>query len=300
MHYMNEFSPWSPDGSRLLIAETVLGEEKCKLYVLDVNEGRKTLLVDESNTFSAISWSPDGQRVALRTNDHQPYDSSRIFLVNADGTNLREITKSLPPDEPVYTSDYHWSPDGGSFSFVAFFQKANSWAAYETRLNDASLIEHVTTTDMIYGWWNGTYLVNNSSASAPFEWIRPDGSSGILNPTEKCEHIDLYQSDAAVKRSPNGNWIITGQCANSDTWLYWANSDGTQTKRLLDAPISITDTFLIPVSWSDDDKFVVFTTNSFFALGDLYILNVSEALNDPSTQPVKIPNSSLPSWQPVP
>jgi uncharacterized protein YceK len=183
---------------------------------------------------------------------------------------------------------------------VALFQKANSSTAYEARLDANSLIEHATTTDLLYGWWNGTYLVNNSSASAPFEWVRPDGTSSKLNPTEECEHIDLYQSDSTVKRSTNGNWVVTGQCANGDTWLYWANSDGTQIKRLLDSPISITDTFLIPISWSDDDRFVVFTTNSMSGPSDMYILDVSQALQDPSVQTVKLPNSSLPSWQPAP
>lgn len=300
MHYMNEFSPWSPDGTRLLISEALPGKDKWQLYALDVNEGRKTLLTGETNTFSALSWSPDGEHVALQSNDPQRGDQSRLFLVNTDGSNLREITKSFPLDEPVYTFDYHWSADGGSFFFVALFQKANSSTAYEARLDADSLIEHATTTGLVYGWWNGTYLVNNSSASAPFEWVRPDGTSSKLNPTEECEHIDLYQSDSTVKRSPNGSWVVTGQCANGDTWLYWANSDGTQIKRILDSPISITDTFLIPISWSDDDRFVVFTTNSLYGQGDLYLLNVSEALKAPSLQPVKMPNSSLPSWQPIP
>jgi len=300
MNYMYEFSPWSPDGSRLLIGETLPGEDTWKLHVLDINEGRKTLLVDESNVFSAISWSPDGQHIALHTNDSQRGDRSRIFIINADGSNLREITKSFTPDEPVYTFDYHWSLDGRSFFFIALFLKNNSWTAYEANLVDNSLIEHVTTNDLLYGWWNDIYLVNNSSASAPFEWIRPDGASSRFNPTEKCEHIDLYQSDSTVKRSPNGNWVVTGQCANGDTWLYWANSEGTQIKRLLDSPISITDTFLSPVSWSEDDRFVVFTTNSLSDSGDLYILDVSQALKDHSIQPVRLPDRSLPAWQPIP
>jgi Tol biopolymer transport system component len=301
MHYMNEFSAWSPDGTRLLISGGLPGEEKWQLYVLDVNQGRKSLLIEKPNTLSAspISWSPDGQHIALLSTNPERYES-HIYMVNADGSDIREITKSFPADEIVYTSDYHWSPDGMSFFFVAIFQKANSWTAYEARLDDDSLIELATTKDLMYGWWNGTYLVNNSSASAPFEWVHPDGTSSKLNPTEECEHIDLYQSDSTVKRSPNGSWVVTGQCANGDTWLYWTNSEGTQIKRLLDSPISITDTFLIPISWSDDDKFVVFATNSLSDSGDLYILDVSQALQDPSIQPVRLPNRSLPSWQPIP
>ena len=301
MHYMNEFSAWSPDGTQLLISGALPGEEKWQLYVLDVKQGSKTPLIKEPNSLSAsvISWSPDGQHIALLATNTERYEN-HIYIVNADGSGLREVTKSFPAEESVFTSDYHWSLDGRSFFFVGMFQKANYWTAYEARLDDDSVIELATTRDLLYGWWNGTYLVNNFSASAPFEWVRPDGTSSSLDPTEECEHIDLYQSDSMVKRSPNGSWVVTGQCANGDTWLYWANSDGTQIQRLIDTPISLTDTFLIPISWSDDDQFVVFTDNALFGSSDMYILNVSEALKDPSIQPVKAPDSAFPSWQPVP
>jgi Tol biopolymer transport system component len=301
--YMSYSTPWSPDGSRLLITATLPGRETWKLYVLDVNDGHKTLLVDESNTFRVISWSPDGKHIALETietNDPQDLYKNRLYIINADGSDLREITAPIRQNEPLsFTQDYHWSLDGQSFFFIAFFQQLDSWTAYEARLNDNSLIEHATTSDLMYGWWNGVYMVNNSSASAPFEWVRTDGTSSRLNPKERCEHIDLYQSDDTAKRSPNGNWVVTGQCANGDTWLYWANFDGTEIKPLLNSPISITNTFLLPASWSENDRFVAFSASSSDR-NDLYILNVSEALNGETIEPVKISRSYGVSWQPMP
>jgi Tol biopolymer transport system component len=298
IHHRNEFSPWSPDGTSLLIGEQLSGEENWKLYVLDVKEGHKTLLGDESNRFTPISWSPNGQQVALLVVDLQDPYQNHLYIINRDGSDLREITASIRQNEPlVFTQDYHWSPDGQSFFFVALTD-SGYWTAYEARLDDDSLIEHAITTDRMYGWWNGIYMVNNSSASAPFEWVRQDRTSSKLNPKEKCQNIDLYQSDDTAMRSPNGNWVVTGQCANGDTWLYWANSDGTQIKLLLNSAISITNTFLLPVSWSEDDRFVAFSASSSNE-NDLYILNVSEALNSQAIQPVKISKSDALSWQPV-
>jgi len=55
------------------------------------------------------SWSPDGRRIAF-----QAYRTTtwQIWMVNADGTDLKPVTSSLYDDrEPV------WSPDGNRIAF---------------------------------------------------------------------------------------------------------------------------------------------------------------------------------------
>ena len=66
------------------------------------------------------SWSPDGTQIAFESrrdchDDESDNCESDIFVMNADGTNVRQLT-----DGP--TSDTHptWSPDGNTIAFERF------------------------------------------------------------------------------------------------------------------------------------------------------------------------------------
>jgi Tol biopolymer transport system component len=58
-------------------------------------------------------WSPDGRRIAFDRNQGDPYYNTRdIFVMNADGSHVRQVTFD-PHDDATPT----WSPDG---RFLAF------------------------------------------------------------------------------------------------------------------------------------------------------------------------------------
>jgi TolB protein len=63
---------------------------------------------------SAPRWSPDGQRIAFESNRADPkrhFDA--IFVMNADGSGVRELTKAATDAEHP-----NWSPDGKSIVYV--------------------------------------------------------------------------------------------------------------------------------------------------------------------------------------
>lgn len=77
------------------------------------------------------SWSPDGTRVVFSRNTNLGQTSSRhLYIVNADGTGLTQLTNT--PDNR-FESNPDWSPDGTKIVFSRFVQgvsgdgRNNSW-----------------------------------------------------------------------------------------------------------------------------------------------------------------------------
>ena len=107
----DQFYPsFSPDMKKLLFS-TVKGSNARNIQVLDVASGVVTTLVDSSPTSydSAPAWSPDGRQIAFEST----MDGDReIYVINADGSNLRQLTHNTLWDEGPA-----WSPDATKLAF---------------------------------------------------------------------------------------------------------------------------------------------------------------------------------------
>ena len=112
---------WSPDGSQLLVVldfSTMLPEGffqpgKTELWVMDPEggSGRAIFSVDAESTVLSPTWSPTQDQIAfaLETNV-----SSDIYLINSEGTGLRQLT-----DHAARDAEPGWSPDGRWIVFVS-------------------------------------------------------------------------------------------------------------------------------------------------------------------------------------
>lgn len=109
---------WSPDGTRLAYVsfEERNGINKPIVYVHTLATGRRAIIANERGSNSAPAWSPDGNRLAVvLTRD----GNSQIYIVNADGSGLRRLSRSSGIDtEPTFTLDgkeiFFTSDRGGS------------------------------------------------------------------------------------------------------------------------------------------------------------------------------------------
>lgn len=97
-----DYSPdWSPDGRR--IAFTSYRDSNAQLYVMDADGTGEVRLVRgpvrRSRTHPgrdyAPRWAPDGLKIAFMSN--RAGDSTEIHVMNADGTNPRQLTKPVRP-----------------------------------------------------------------------------------------------------------------------------------------------------------------------------------------------------------
>ena len=83
------------------------------IYAMDDDGSNLTLLTDTLFP-SAPRWAPDGKQIVFERQVH-PHDTQRshLFMMNADGTNVRQLTP------PLNGRDMHpsFSPDGKSILF---------------------------------------------------------------------------------------------------------------------------------------------------------------------------------------
>jgi TolB protein len=103
----NVISPsFSPDGSRILFANRA-AEGPTSLWTIDTTGENADLLYAAPNTIVAADWSPVGNRIAFAMAVDQP-DAYEVFVMNADGTDVRQLTRGLPG----IGGSLDWSPDG--------------------------------------------------------------------------------------------------------------------------------------------------------------------------------------------
>ena len=106
----------SPDGQSIAVA---YGGPWDAIYTLDRFGKGLTKLIGGGNFDGTPAWSPDGTKLAFRRQVHGAYgDVGRIFIVNRDGTGLRQLTPE-PTDNNTnpYDGDPSWSPDGTRLLF---------------------------------------------------------------------------------------------------------------------------------------------------------------------------------------
>ena len=95
----------SPDGTRVAFeGSDPDGYGYTQIFVREA-DGTVQQLTELVNSAYTPTWSPDGQQIAFSS-------SQDIFVMNADGTDVRRVTGS-PGDD----TDPDWSPDGRSIVF---------------------------------------------------------------------------------------------------------------------------------------------------------------------------------------
>jgi Tol biopolymer transport system component len=107
------YPAWSPDGRRIAFhsnRHNLQGGGRRSIYAMDADGGNVVrLTTGDAWNDRAPHWSPDGSKIAFHSN--RSGSDLQIFVINADGTNLRQLTT-------VGTNQWpNWSPDGARISF---------------------------------------------------------------------------------------------------------------------------------------------------------------------------------------
>ena len=108
---------WSPDGLTLYVAGT---ENPFTI----TRDGRRRRRLEHPGQGSPI-WSPDGRRMLFT--DSGAWGVGDVFVANADGTDVRRLTNTKPPEigeEQRGSYALAWSPDGGRILYLRHFTLA--------------------------------------------------------------------------------------------------------------------------------------------------------------------------------
>ncbi len=97
---------WSPDGHQFAFAAKIIdqaGNSQARdVYVINIDGTGLQQLTQHRAEDNAPAWSPDGQKIAFVS--YRNVIEGGIFLMNADGSNIEELTSS-GEDYPSWSSD---------------------------------------------------------------------------------------------------------------------------------------------------------------------------------------------------
>ena len=115
------YPSFSPDGTRIAFkgsADLVEPSGDEEIYTMNADGADVVQLTSNGDFDSAPAWSPDGTKIAFERapagtfSAGQEPEEKDIYVMNADGTDVRRLTDSPGKDEGPT-----WSPDGTKIAF---------------------------------------------------------------------------------------------------------------------------------------------------------------------------------------
>ena len=216
----------SPDGQRIAFTRFTPEVNGFTIFVMNADGTGQTPVIHRSPYFDGEPvWSPDGNQLAFSSWKDGPFGPyPRIFVVNIDGTGLRQLSPDVD-DNFEYAADFgvSWSPDGTRIVFTrnGTLQVINVDGSGFTALPN----EDGAQTP----WWSpdGTRIAYASGN--PFGDIRirnADGSNMVVVTTHPAQEF-------SPRWSPDGRQLVFVRVGDDFiTQLYTINVDGSGESRL--------------------------------------------------------------------
>ena len=170
----NVISPsFSPDGKKILFANRNT-EGPTSLWTVDSSGENADILYSGLSTIVAADWSPTGDRIAFVMAGDQP-DVYEVFLMNADGSDVRQLTRNLPG----IGGSVDWSPDGRSLLIYAGNPGDKNIFLIDVAAETAAQLtnggNNASATFSPDGQWIAFISLRNNDQADIFI-MRPDGS----------------------------------------------------------------------------------------------------------------------------
>lgn len=231
------------------------------LYIIDGDGENQHPLTDEAGGYPV--WSPDGRYVAFVS----PKESHGLYVVESDGSNLRQLAENLFPYEfPA------WSPDGTQ---IAFITNTTVDSLKQTRLYvvdiDGGEPRRLGPLNGYYGYpsWSpdGTRIAFDVTDPRNAQHAKSLPRSLMFAQSEVQSNIYLIASDGSLLQplvhdgfyprwSPDGEHIVFVSRRNTQADIFLVDLSGENERNLTE---SAGDDYL--PQWSPDGEHIVFVSN---------------------------------------
>ena len=232
------------DARPVAFSSTVGNSNGVSLFLMHADGSSKTRLTPEGFLDESPVWSPDGSTIAFDTNR----DTAGIWLVNADGTNLRQFLTAPAFDRP---SGLSWRPDGNKIAFTAHVDTV--FAIFLANANGSSA--HRLTTNA-FGEQRPSWSPDGTKIA--FE-ARDDQSSDshifVIGVDGTGQHqLTTNGQDGGARWSPDGTQILFDRLIDPSIQVFVMNADGSNQHALTTSDANFGG------AWSPDGQQIGFTT----------------------------------------
>jgi Tol biopolymer transport system component len=189
-----------PDGAQILYEPDSTPEIDLWIMNADGTGARPllpaTALSGSQLELGVVRWSPDGQMVAFTCASPTNVDVSHICVMNADGTDIRQLTDE---SDAWFQTDLLWSPDSTKIAF-------NRW---HTDAGGTTTVQPIGVASI-----TGGAVIDAGPAPAPegalFNWS-PDGTTLLSLPAQL-----LHSPSGAASVRPLAIDVATGNFRQVD------------------------------------------------------------------------------------
>jgi Tol biopolymer transport system component len=217
------FPAWSPDGKKIVY---VLSD----IQIIDVTS-KQTVRLTSGITCFFPTWSPDGKKIAYEV--APPGDAAGIWIMNADGSEKRQVVRSGRARMP------DWSPDGKKLVFILSVDGEGPGEVATVSLQDFSIVH--LTSDVFQDYYPAWSPDGQKIAWCAHRGSKPSAASigvWVMN-ADGTQQRQLARWGYKPSWSPDGSQIVYDQ-DNEDRsqsylltiTLYMMNADGTNRRHL--------------------------------------------------------------------
>ncbi|MBI2859641.1 MAG: PD40 domain-containing protein, partial [Chloroflexi bacterium] len=214
------------------------------LYIMNAN-GTGIVRISEGivNTSLTASWSPDGRRIALDSQDSST-DKSNIIISDDSGDRAYIISGGQDAIEPA------WSPDGARIAYTGLVEGHVEILVMDVDGGNVRRLTDNTTVDRMPAWSpDGKQIafVATRDGYSQIYVMNADGS-------KQRRLVNSFSADIKPAWSPDGTRIAFQTSVSVTVWsIRVINVDGSGLRQL--TPSNINNNF---PSWAADSKMILF------------------------------------------